>query len=702
MNNNISTTYAYFSSIDFRGNNVLSSYALSSTPFTFKPDVAAKTILIWSFGDDTTSNERMPSKYYKYPGTYTVNLFVYDCYSNALLSNFSKNVEVYPFVPGDVLSVETNTTTNLDITQFKFHPFYVSAFYPIYQPQYSINVSVSGANSNNYFSISSNKYAHLENTNCFYQTISNIGLDVVQYEEIPTVNIDTIPIYGRIVNSDIITETVPVSGSFYIGLSGSKQIYYKDDSVSNKIVLTFKPNNKELLDYQNGNIVEYLNPLGITLSASIVENNDPYELSITSNGLDGELIPVDSFALNDIKYTNVKIPFVVKIKDSDWYSYKNGVMDVDNITFSVLSSTYILTENDLILKDEDSNAIVTEPLGVISPAYYTISSINNTLSSQNHDGSARFYIKFNNIDTLDGISISAVYVSGGNIIAGVSDSFTLYRPNYYDVYKINENNDLSDYYKEIRFQEFLLDDDNMFDDFLGNILGKNSLRNTLSQTILEKITNFNLNHIDLDRQEIFSLNSNMEFLGNEKNTYDSNLLNSPTNLKRILNLASVPINKLLGTPNKFKENFDIKGYSSKDVFGINLGEQIDVLSYTVSTNRPIVALEKFSNTYTLLNTYQPVSSFSISAYPLSTYSNEWGWPLVLPSTFNIENMDKYYLFFEFTDVVDGTISDALIDFYNVYTTAPSSSVLFRNVSNDHIFRSMIIDTLYDSLSVRDA
>ena len=75
----------------------------------------------------------------------------------------------------------------------------------------------------------------------------------------------------------------------------------------------------------------------------------------------------------------------------------------------------------------------------------------------------------------------------------------------------------------------------------------------------------------------------------------------------------------------------------------------------MSGGKDIVAYEKFSGEYTQLNSYQPLSlSGTLSAvqtilppvgiggfgqvtpqvvtYSLSTYNNNWGWPLVLPES----------------------------------------------------------------------
>jgi hypothetical protein len=102
-------------------------------------------------------------------------------------------------------------------------------------------------------------------------------------------------------------------------------------------------------------------------------------------------------------------------------------------------------------------------------------------------------------------------------------------------------------------------------------------------------------------------------------------------------------------------------------------------------------LEKFSNVYTLLNTYQPLSS----TYPLSSYSQDWGWPLVLPDIVNFSDIEKYYLFFEYVEQYDNTPIGGIIDFNNNKTT-----ISIDDINND-TFKHMSMDTLYQMLELID-
>jgi hypothetical protein len=225
----------------------------------------------------------------------------------------------------------------------------------------------------------------------------------------------------------------------------------------------------------------------------------------------------------------------------------------------------------------------------------------------------------------------------------------------------------------------------LFDEFIGSIFGTlTSSYDTLGKKIYEKITNFVQNIQDVDKNEIFPLISQMKMLNASNNVFEDNSFTYPEKIKRILDLFSISNNKLLGINNKFKENFDLRGYSSKSVYGINLGDQINTNTYVVSAGTPIVALEKFSNKYSLLNTEQPVEYTTNTVYTLSSYNQNWGWPLVLPDTFQFEDIEKYYLFFEYVDTFDNTLYDNTIIKDNTLYSMLSGENIIRDSDNDPI------------------
>jgi hypothetical protein len=687
--NDTPTTFVNFTALDYRGVESLSSYALEQTPITFVPKIqqAYGNRVLWNFGDGTSSSSLTAIKSYDFPGQYEVNLVVYDCFDNALFSSQFKTITIYDYVPytfviRNELSyyIQPNNqffylsplaelyafTSPLSATIYNGKingAFQVTAFYPPYQPKSDIYVDFRNTGSQDYFDISDRKYSHLSKTFGIYEDIYNYSLSAIQYDEVDKIVPETLRMYAKIENSNIQLCLSGDEGAFFVGLSGVKDFYIKDDTEDQLIYLDFYfDRNNSYTPNKNVN----LNNLGITLSCEVLPSIPDY-ITITTNGYDGEGTEIDSFNIPEINYNDVAIPFVIKIKDEDNFTIKNfPIIEQGDIQFAVLSSS-----------------------STVSTAYYEILSLNSTLSA--NFGSFRGYLKFKNLSSsqiIDDIQLRAIVSTTSNqltsySLTGLSNSFKIYPPDYYDFYKNGEDYDFKETLKDLRFQEFLLDDSVLFDDFLGSVFGdEDSSYETLGKKIYEKITNFVQNHSDIDRNEIFSLLSQMKMLDVEQNTYNSSFIRYPEQVRRILNMASIAKNKITGKQNKFAEAFAKEGR--------NLGSEVNTKTYTVSAGSPLVAFERFSGNYTLLNTFQPISATGSFAYPLSTYTDTWGWPLVLPNPFLFADVEKYYTFYEYVSGYENTVYGSSIDFDNTSTTIPltaTSSELFEG----GIFENMLVD-----------
>jgi hypothetical protein len=416
----------------------------------------------------------------------------------------------------------------------------------------------------------------------------------------------------------------------------------------------------------------------VSLSAKVV-NNSGDSLSITSNGLDGEGLIIDSFNITPTKFFNIKIPFVVKIKDSNWFSVKTfDSIDLGDINVSVVRNGGLPT--------------------------YSISSLNYTLSSQNHGGAFRGYVEFKSpTDTLfENLKIVASGTFSNGVssftLSGESSYFNVVPLDYYDIYKKNENFVASNTLRDITFQESIMTNDVLYNDFFGGILGNESYdHESIGTKTYEKISNFTSNTQDVDTCGIDFLESISQFCN--YNTKNEEKYMFPEKIKRLIDLGSISKTKLFGTTNKFRENLDVRGHTTKEKYGKNIGSQLNTMSYIVSAGTDIVAMEKFSNTYKVLNTWQPVSAVEMTIYPLSGYNSDWGWPLVLPSEFSFEDMEKYYLFFNYNNEYDNTVMGGVIDFDNEKTTVSINLSSSEIYNPNGLFDKMFLSTLYRSLSI---
>jgi hypothetical protein len=700
-----STAYINFSSLDYTGANSLSTYALDLTPLTFVPNLSSTQHLkvVWDFGDGTISNSFSASKIYQFPGKYYVNLVVYDCNNNAKISTFEKEVYIHDYTP---FTFEVLNLSGAYPTGSILGPMEVKAYYPPYQTVSPIFFSVSGSKGYNYWNLDS-KFQHLENFYCFYDLNYNYAISSYQYREIPSIVPSVVNLYAKISNNSIVRCLSTDASASFIGCSGYKEVYFKNDLTSSDLRFDFwmdKTKNQISL-YDNPNI-DYLNNLKVSLS-SVGIGATISKLSITSNGLDGEGYPISAFNIHPIKFFNTKIPFVVKLKDLNNFSIKQTGLSCNplelsalNISLSVIGDLQLVAEGGQYLLTEAGEYIYASGYTIpMLTSQYNIESLNYTLSAQNHGGAFRGYVEFpydGTTDLLQNVIIGVSYTDavGPNIVYGQSNPFNVYSKNYYDIYKKNESFNASQTLMDLRFQETLLDKTILFEDFFGAVLGDSGYdHETVGTKLYEKISNFVANTQDIDDCEYEFIDSLAHFLG--YNEVGEESYNYPEKVKRIISLASVNKNKLLGEYNRFKENLDIRGHTSKDQYGTNIGNQINPFTYIVDRDVPIVALEKFSNTYTLINTYKS----DMSLYPLTDYSIDWGWPLVLPDNFNFSDIEKYYLFFEYVPGYDNTVIGGVVDFDNTKTTISrglNNSELF---GADAVFENMFLDTLYQSLSL---
>jgi len=682
-----------FDVLDWKNENVLSSYALEQTPLRFIPnlDDFSYVQVLWEFGDGTISSSLTAEKYWENPGSYVVNFTLYDCYSNAVISTEYKIINIVDYLT-HTFTVDFDDPSYYDNISWKCgkisDPVTIRAYYPPTIPITSLFYRISGSNSDYYFD-ELTKFRHLDKTYSFHEKIYNNYLSSYQYQEIDRITTENTSVYAKISGNNLIGATEADNNSFFVGVSGIKDIHFKDDSINRINIDLFFDRSMEYLNNRNNT--------KISLSALIVNNNEVQDLSITSNGLDGEFYETDSFNIDGRKFSYVDIPFVVKIKDSENFSVKN---------FPLLLAS-------------DVNVLVLSGGGIVNSSYYELKDVGS------YYGSARGKVKFKTNNVLHYVQLSANLSTTNDrgssySLSGITNYFDVYPRNYTSIEKKNENFDAQETFKSLRFQEFLLDKTVLFDDFMGSVFGTlSSSYDTLGKKIYEKIANFVENTQDVDRGEIFSLISQMKMTGVGNNVFESNLFTYPEKVKRIMDLGSISENKLIGYNNKFNENFDIKGFSSKEIFGTNLGNEINTKTYIISAGIPVVALEKFSNRYVLLNTKQPVEATGLSAYMLSGYNVNWGWPLVLPDTYQYSDLGKYYLFFEYQSGYENTLVDNTIVYdYTLYDNLSSKHVLrdedgepiltetsqpiFEEFDFNYISEMMNIslrDTLYQSLSL---
>jgi len=694
---NINTTYALFEVQDYKNENVLSSYNLNITPLTFKADLPStdfysdinKLEALFDFGDGTVGTGLTASHAYTLPGEYKVRMIVNDCENNALLASYSANVNIYDYIE-NTFSVEIEDNI-LPLSAGEFSkPITITNKAPFYQERTNIFYTVSGLTIPNYFDLTPYKFNHLQKYYSFYEKSYIENLSANEYNEIPFISVSGANIYVKLSGNEIVDAKSTDVDSVFVGISGRESYYFLSDQLASEriIINLFKDRNKifsknSRIDYSLNN---YNNNLSISLTANVGTTSLSANLSsltINDNGLTEEGDDeAQIFDISPVQFKKAPIPFFVKPTSISNYTVK-----------------------DLSLNGSISGILYDSNNQEVNTSHYSISSLNSTISGIDTDywfyGSLTYDDGGADVDSFT-LSVSAEFTNSSEtfLLTGESVSFSIYPKDYYYFAKTNEDIDYTEIFKSLRFQEILLDKNILFDDFIGSIFGNLSSNNSsLGKTLNEKIFNFVDNNVNIDTCNLNSLISISNQINEDVNVYDESLFNFPPAIIRLMDIFSTDYNQFKGTSNKFKENFNDRGITTKDKYGKNLGSEIDTYSYTVTAGIDIVALEKFSNNYSLLNTYQPICAVDALQYKLSEFNNDWGWPLVLPNNFISTDLSKFYTFYEYTSGFEGTIYDGILNYSDILNTFDITTALSSFKGDNNIEDIAIRNSLFSSLSI---
>jgi len=693
---NINTTYALFEVQDYKNESVLSSYNLDITPLTFKADLPStdfysdinKLEALFDFGDGTVGTGLTATHTYTQPGEYKVRMVVNDCENNSLLASYSTDISIYDYIENTFTVDIEDDILSLSAGEFS-KPITITNKAPFYQDSSNIFYTVSGLTIPNYFELTPYKFNHLQKYYSFYEKSYIENLSAFEYNEIPFISVSGSNVYVKLSGNAIVDAKSTDVDSVFVGTSGRESYYFSSDQLASGIAINlFKDRNKifskdSSLEYSLNN---YNNNLSISLTANVGTTSLSANLSsltINDNGLTEEGDDeAQIFDISPVQFKKAPIPFFIK------------PTSISNYTVKGLTLNGSITGR---LYDSNNQEVNT--------SYYSITSLNSSISGIDTD-----YWFYGNLTYDDGLSgfdsftlgVSAEFTNSAETfqLTGRSVSFSIYPKDYYYFAKTNEDIDYTEVFKSLRFQEILLDKDILFDDLLGSIFGNlSSNSSSLGKKLNEKIFNFVNNRTNIDTCDLNSLISISNLLDETANVYDDSLFNFPPEIVRLLSLFSTDYNQFKGTKNKFKENFSDRGITTKEKYGKNLGNEIDINSYTVTAGTDIVALEKFSNNYSLLNTYQPICAVDTLQYKLSEFNTDWGWPLVLPTTFTSTDISKFYTFYEYTSGVEGTVYDGIINYADILNTFDISTALSSFKGDNNIEDIAIRNSLFSSLSI---
>lgn len=470
-----------------------------------------------------------------------------------------------------------------------------------------------------------------------------------------------------------------------------------DAWVINKDLIT----NSEVLSSRNDIIVK-IKKNGL----SVVEYNvggSLWNLTLDVNGNIwatkniNEVIKITT-STNDIQSFTLNSPF-----DDNPFNY---ISNLEGITCTTDDTILVIDNKNHLLQYFKSDV---DKFGFVSRSI-KIPKIIDTVTNKIQDKITGYgdWNGFRHIHKYEHISPDTIYLEG------ISNTFSIFNSNSgeYDIRKVNENFDATQQIKSYRFQEYLSNDDKLFDGIIGSALGTLSSNPTeLGKLIYEKISNFTDNIANIDSCNLKTLKSMHIMLNEDLYEFANNNLHLPADINRLMDLFSIKFSKLKGSRNKFDQNFKDNGYINEDIiahggipiYGTNKGKELNFNTAILSAGFNIIAFEKFSETYTMLNTDILSSSYikflntDMRTFSLSTYHPYWGWGLVLPDTYEQNDIPKYYKFYEYVENYDNIQTEGIINWADRYTTI--SEYLTSIKQWDDIRENMLVYSLAKGLGV---
>tara|TARA_R110002126_G_scaffold85545_3_gene207122 strand:- start:14906 stop:16381 length:1476 start_codon:yes stop_codon:yes gene_type:complete len=423
----------------------------------------------------------------------------------------------------------------------------------------------------------------------------------------------------------------------------------------------------------------------ITAAARLtIRNNAPLtplsgmgQLKFSTTGIDGYGYDDQTFNFDKNYFSNQIIYFTVRVKTLTDYPAK--YVNILNLGDGIFEDNTIKVD----LVDSFNNTLAA-----------TISSDFGLLSSSS-GGFFKGAFSYNGIG--NNLKVIAKANSDARPLSGESTTFNIVSSgNTKEFRKINEDNNQKQNFLDYLYQPNLKNNPKFFIDIIGQIVGDEKNPNTLGVKVYEKISNYLLNSGDIDYANVDNLISNLKLIDSNVNKFSNAY---PASLKRIVDFFSVNRSKLIPIKNNFNQDFDNKNRPNTGR-GKNLGTEVK-LSDTLSGGdnfKPIVAYEKFSKRYIMLNT-DPTSSFGFrylgpnKTFQISSYNKNWGWGLVLPKeianfTYMLDITGNNLVLqdgFRILNEVDGISTDEILKYYTFYsyisTTNDSNLFAFYDDSN---------------------
>ena len=717
---NINTINASFRTYNFSNSISVSGYALPFSQFKFILDLDAdfninisRTQLTWNFGDGTISRSITGVHAYSKPGNYYVSVALYDKAGISYISTFQQAVTIYDFIQSSLNVYVSGSNTYELIASRITSPIKVTSTIPYHlllgeQDNKLIIPTSSIDKLNNFFYLNYDKtpYGHLKQYSSFY-TLDESSLGKLEFVEIDSFVTTSTPIFCKLHNNDIITTDAEDSNAFFCGISGHKDIYFKSDEPYSNVDLFFEYSPEE-----------GINTPRIGIHTTIKQNDSLSYLSIDANGLSNEGPTSNLYNITKNKFGNTKIGFVIKIKDVLNFTNKSS-------TNSLIVDDLVDVNGNLILippREADVNIAVlggySAELGKravsikLAKDALSISNVEFTIynSGEVQHGIVQGYFIVSTTKPLTDVYISADITLADRVISGRSNTFNIYTSDFYSISKNEELIDTHQQFVDVSIQPVLRNTPVLLDNFIGSIVGNisSNIGNTIGKRVYEKISNFTNNNAAIDYCSVQSVDSGLKSVGNKLTKYNKDNYLFPCDMGRLIDIMSINFNRLRGTLTAPKLDFNTNGYNNSEVYGENLGSIINI-DYIITAGKDIVAFEKTSQTFSLLNTYLPLCASRITmvspsakTYRLRNYNSTWGWGLLLSNDTKMsisQQLNTVYIFYEYKSSSSSVVVGSIID-SNISANTSISNISYKEWSEPAgIMTNILANHIYKKLNL---
>ena len=345
----------------------------------------------------------------------------------------------------------------------------------------------------------------------------------------------------------------------------------------------------------------------------------------------------------NVTFTNLNVPSFLEPEDEQIDETVGGfAIDVYNRVWFINSyNNYAWTvPADTNLTSLTGRSFKIRPDSVIG--YYTDSIDYTTIVDYNSGYKSaqafcdwtgnQWYQKYTNI-----LNLSAFPISGVSVNFNISN----FR-NDNEMRKINDSFNTADYFYSLALPEILKNNKNLFQQLLPAIVGdaEENFYQDMGREVYEKIANFNLNHSDVDTCNINQLLSLAE---QTKTSYNDYSLDLPADIKKILDLTSIPHTKLWGIKNE------------APILNASLGDSLNTFTDYITANTYIILRNRYDTSLHLVKV-PPLSNTLI--YPLSVFEGDG---FISPVLTN-------YLFYSFKPEYSGEYIENIINWDSEFTT----------------------------------